>query len=131
MRYWMQNFMANCYGVDALGHALILSAMALSAVNLLTDWPLLYLASCILLVWAFSRIFSRNLNRRWAENQRFTGFFRRTRAGADAHRERLRQSRDYKFFLCPGCRNRLRVPRGKGKIQITCPRCGQRFCGKT
>ena len=46
-------------------------------------------------------------------------------------RMRCQQSGEYKFFTCPGCRNHLRVPRGKGKIQITCPKCGQRFGGKS
>ena len=131
MRHWLQNFMANRYGVDALGHTLIGTAVALSAVNLLLRWQWLHLISCILLVWELSRMFSRNLNKRWAENRKFTSVFRRTSQNMATRQELLRQSKDYKFFQCPGCKNRLRVPRGKGKIQITCPRCGQRFSGKT
>ena len=44
---------------------------------------------------------------------------------------RLRGDRTHKFFTCPNCRNRLRVPAGKGKIAITCPKCGTRFEGKS
>ena len=51
--------------------------------------------------------------------------------GFAEYRQRRRLRRDYKFFRCPSCRNRLRLPRGKGRIQITCPRCGHRFGGKT
>ena len=66
-----------------------------------------------------------------AENQKLLKLLPNLRRALRDGVERRRQRRDYKFFRCPGCHERLRLPRGKGRIQITCPRCGQRFSGKT
>ena len=131
MRNRLQQFMADRYGVDALGYALLFVSIVLYLLTRFFDLPFLSLIGCILLVWTMYRVLSKDIQRRHQENQRFLGFFRRGGKSAAVRQERLRQSREYKFFLCPGCKNRLRVPRGKGKIQITCPRCGHRFCGKT
>ena len=52
-------------------------------------------------------------------------------AGLKIRREKWVQRKDYKFFTCPSCKTTLRVPRGKGKIEIVCRRCGSRFSGKS
>ena len=65
------------------------------------------------------RMFSRNISARRRENQRFVGFFSRLR------------DRDNRYFSCPKCRQMVRVPKGKGKINIRCPKCGEKFMKKT
>jgi len=74
---------------------------------------------------------SRNIKRRRAENDRFLRYWWPVRTKASRSLSLARQRKTHKFFKCPGCGNTLRVPRGKGKLQITCPKCGERFSRKT
>ena len=131
MGNWLRNFMAGRNGFDQLGLAQLLLALVLNALARLLEAEFLSLLGSVLVVWAFYRALSRNLSRRWEENRRFLTLGSRLRGGIRAWRERRRHRKEYKFFRCSGCGNWLRVPRGKGKIQITCPRCGQRFSGRT
>lgn len=131
----LRAFMAGRNGMDGLGMALLIAAVV---ANLLSRFvhtergaSALSLIALVLMVWCLYRIFSRNIAARQKENQKFTGIFSRVKSGAADVKYRMDNASEYKFFTCPGCKNRLRVPRGKGKIQITCPKCGQRFGGKS
>ena len=131
MRYWLRQFLDGCYGFDLLGYLLLGASVLLALLSRLFDVLFLSLLASIVLVWAVSRAFSRNIQKRWEENQRLLKLLPNLLRSLRERAERRKQRRDYKFFRCPGCHNRLRLPRGKGRIQITCPRCGQRFGGKT
>ena len=80
---------------------------------------LLVLLSYGLMIWAISRSLSRNTYRRYQENRRFLQAINRVK------------DRQNCYFDCPKCRQTVRVPRGKGKISITCPRCHEKFVKKT
>ena len=90
----------------------------------------IFIAACFFIM-ALRRVFSKNVAKRREENYRFIRIWGDLHEEFQGWRSRRRQSREYKFFTCPGCKCRLRVKKGKGKIQITCPRCGLRFGGKT
>lgn len=94
----------------------------------------LWIASiiCNLLFWAlvihmYFRVFSRNLSKRYAENQKYTNARYRMVVAKNRRRKERAQSGAYRFFSCPGCRQRVRVPKGRGKILITCPKCRTEF----
>ncbi|MBQ5503975.1 MAG: hypothetical protein IIT95_02655, partial [Oscillospiraceae bacterium] len=72
-----------------------------------------------------------NIRKRRAENDKFIKYWWPFKTKAQNFFRRIKDSRKYKFFRCPSCKNRLRVPRGKGKIKVTCPKCGERFQKKT
>ena len=134
----LRAFMAGRNGVDRLVMAQLIAACALNLIAQIIVRRsgerlavLLSGAAAVLLVWGLYRAFSRNLAARQRENAAFLRLFSRVKSGASDVKYRAEHSREYKFFTCPGCRNKLRVPRGKGKIQITCPKCGQRFGGKS
>ena len=93
------------YGPDQLNMALIILAIVVGILANIIKLNVITLLSYLLLILVIFRMLSRNMAARRREND----------------------SRNYRFFKCPGCRNTLRVPRGNGKIQITCPRCGERF----
>ena len=78
-----------------------------------------WLLSYVLMIWAICRSLSRNTYKRYQENRKFMQFF-----------DRLKD-RQHRYFDCPKCRQMGRVPRGKGKISITCPRCKEKFVKKT
>ena len=71
------------------------------------------------LIWSMFRIYSRNIEARRRENAAFQRFFTRLR------------DRQNRYFTCPRCRQVVRVPRGKGRINIRCPKCGEQFIKKT
>ena len=131
MRYRLRQFLDKCYGFDLLGYLLLGACVLLTMLSRLFDVVLPSLFASIALVWAVSRAFSHNIHNRWEENQRLLKLLPNLRRALSDSMLRHQQRRDCKFFRCPGCHNRLRLPRGKGRIQITCPRCGQRFGGKT
>ena len=71
------------------------------------------------LIWSIVRMYSRNVEARRRENARWIGFCNRVK------------DRDNRYFKCPRCRQMVRVPRGKGTINIRCPKCGEKFIRKT
>lgn len=128
----LQAFMLGRNGPDRLALAAFVAAIVVNVLSrIFLGNIILMLLSMLLLVYAIFRIFSKNLAKRREENYRFTNIWGDTKAAFSRWKERRAQSKEYKFFTCPGCKNKLRVPKGKGKLQITCPRCGLRFGGKT
>ena len=123
--------MVGRYGPDQLNVALLISAVVIGLVASITRLWILSLISYIPLVLGLIRMFSRNIPRRRAENDRFLRYWWPFKTKLMGKITQMKDSRTHKFFKCPGCRNNLRVPKGKGKIQITCPKCGERFIKKT
>ena len=128
LRQWFRWFMAGRYGTDKLNMALLVTALVLcllpSVLGIfgISIPPLalfLALASYALTGYAIFRCFSRNTYKRYEENRKYLRFV-----------ERLKD-RDHKYFDCPRCRQPVRVPRGKGKIAITCPKCKEKFIRKS
>ena len=129
------NFMAGRNGMDALNLTLLGAAVVFSALGVFAHsqagYNVMRVVSTVLIVAAIWRMFSRRVDKRQLENQRFLSLTAPLRTGFANLFGRLRGDRTHKFFTCPNCRNRLRVPAGKGRIAITCPKCGNRFEGKS
>lgn len=126
-RQWMMGR----YGTDQLTFALLALYIVLYFIAQLTRLPVLAWISLIPFIFCIYRMFSRNTSRRYQENVAFlrlwspvAGWFRRLRAVA-------MDRRTSRYFKCPHCSGKLRVPKGKGKIRITCPVCGTEFIKKT
>ena len=131
IRRFLRNFMMGRYGPDHLNVAMIVLSLVLSLVNALAGFaPLMYI-SYVILALALFRMLSRNITRRRAENDKFIRYWWPVRTKASRTIANIKHRKTYKFLKCPGCGNTLRVPKGKGKLQITCPKCGERFMKKT
>ena len=119
----LRSFMAGRYGTDRLSMVILCVSLAVMIVDgfipsgfvKLVLWALSY----GLMIWAIFRTMSRNTYKRYEENRRFCQFFDQVK------------DREHRYFNCPRCRQRVRVPRGKGKINITCPKCREKFMKKT
>ncbi len=129
-REWLSNFMYGRYGMDPLGNFSLWTAIILMIIGLITGSSLIYFVSLLLLIWCYFRIFSRNHAKRLAENDKYmeikdriTGVFR---GGSGTRRDK-----NYAYFRCPHCRQKVRVPRGKGTIEIRCPKCNTKFIKRT
>ena len=119
----LRNFMTGRYGTDRLNMVILCAGLVASLLSVwikaaplnLIFWALSY----GLMIWAIFRSLSRNTYKRYQENRKFLLVF-----------DRLKD-REHRYFDCPKCRQMVRVPRGKGKISITCPRCREKFVKKT
>lgn len=134
MKQRLIQFMYGRNGVDHFSRFLTYLALVLIVLRLFIQGKvgtILWYLALVILVYAYFRIFSKNLSKRRAENAKYYQYRMKVVNGVRDWRERRRQSRDYKFFRCPSCRAMLRVPRGKGKIRVTCRKCGTAFERKT
>ena len=131
IRNFLRNFMFGRYGPDHLNIAMIIFSFLLSLVHGITRYtPILYI-SYLILALALFRMLSRNLPRRRAENDKFIRYWWPIKTKLSRSFANFKDRKTFKYFKCPSCANTLRVPRGKGKLQITCPKCGERFIKKT
>ena len=116
-------FMAGRYGTDRLNMVILTAGLVVCLVSAFIKAPMVNLLltaiSYALMIWAIFRSVSRQTYKRDQENRKFLQFFDRMK------------DRDHRYFDCPKCRQVVRVPRGKGKISITCPRCREKFIKKT
>ena len=126
IRNALQRFMYGRYGNDQLNTALLVLYLALYVIYIITHIEILYWISFVVIVFALFRLLSRNPARRRAENARFLAL-----AGPVVRWLRLRHNihrdKEHRYFKCPNCGQYLRVPRGKGKITVTCRNCGASF----
>ena len=130
-------FMEGRYGADALGRFLSVGACAVLLLSLLAGRRGASLSRGAALLalgmigWSYYRILSRDFARRSEENRRFLALTGRAGAWLAVRRSCFRQRKDYAFFRCPSCRRMARVPRGRGRIRITCPHCGYAYERRT
>jgi len=133
----LARFMYGRNGADQLGMALLGAALAVDLVNTFfrTANPLVYgilnVLSTVILVYMVFRMLSKNLSHRRGENAWFLQkIWWPIRRGSAEARQRA-QDKEHKYFTCPSCGTVCRVPRGKGKIVITCPKCRREIRGKS
>ena len=120
---WLQRFMMGRYGNDKLNMVILGTGVIASLLSIfIRVAPFNLVLSAIsyaLMAWAIFRTFSRNTYKRYQENRKYLRFL-----------EKLKD-RKHRHYDCPHCRQPIRVPRGKGKIAITCPKCKEKFIKKT
>ena len=131
IRNWLRNFMIGRYGPDHLNFFIIILAFIFNIAASITRLRVLLVISYLLLFLLLFRFLSRNITKRRAENDKFLKYWSPIKQKAKNAVMRLKSRKSYKFYKCPSCKSTLRVPKGKGKIQITCPKCGERFEKKT
>ena len=84
-----------------------------------------------ILVYCYSRMFSRDYNRRYAENQKFLTWQNKIKYKVNNWKRNLTDRKTHHIYKCPSCGQKIRVPRGKGKIIVTCPKCRTEFQKKS
>ena len=127
---FFRRFMAGRYGSDPLNNALLILGIVLIIVARILGWAWMNVFILALLCLCYFRMFSRNIYKRSAENQKFLAWFtpiQRKLAG----RKMQMQDKAHRYYKCPSCGRTLRVPRGRGRIEITCPHCKRKFTKKT
>lgn len=131
MREKMQRFMMGRYGTDQLSRFYLAVTLILLVVSMFSRLSIFYLLGIVLLVYTYYRMFSRNVSKMYAQNEKFLGIKYKVQGKFAGMKKRMVQRRDYRFYKCPDCRQTVRVPKGKGKIAITCPKCRTEFIRKS
>lgn len=128
---FLRRFMMGRYGNDALNSAFLALGLALILVEWLTRWNWMSILILALLILCYFRMFSRNISARYAENQKFLQWWMPMRQRLAGAKARFADRKTHRYFKCPQCKKRLRVPTGRGKINIACPSCGTKFVRKS
>lgn len=128
---WFRNFMQGRNGSDQLNLFLVVCAFALWIVEIFVPSLALSIIVWALLIWSIVRMFSRNVTARRNENYKFCTWLYRVRGFFHGLPARLEDARSHKRFRCPNCHQKVRVPRGVGRVKVTCPRCGEKFERRT
>lgn len=115
----LRRFFAGRYGVDQLSLALLYGDLAVALIAMILKSGWLNLLTYVPLGIILFRALSKDTYRRYKENRRYLQLL-----------DRLKDRKN-RYFRCPKCKQLVRVPKGKGKINITCPRCQERFVKKT
>ena len=131
MREKFRQFMIGRYGTDGLNQFLSIASLVLLLIAIVSRINLFTWLGVALLVFCYYRTFSRNISKRTEENYKFYTLKDRVNGKFRGLKEQWANRRIYHYYRCPQCRQKLRVPRGRGRIQISCPRCGTQFIKKS
>ena len=120
-------FMSGRYGTDQLNMAMLWTALIMTIIGSIAKLGILSLMADALLIVMFIRMLSKDRYRRQNENQIYLQKTYKVRTAVTEWMNRVKNSKKYRYFTCPKCKKRLRVPRGVGSITITCKGCGHKF----
>ena len=122
------------YGSDELSRCLLWASLILIALTLFTwGWARLVFDFLLIavIVYCWFRLLSRDIPARRNENLKYLSATENLRRKFRQEKRILGQRKDYHFYTCPGCRQKIRMPRGKGRVEITCPKCREKFVRNT
>ena len=131
MREKLRRFMIGRYGTDGLNQFLSITSLVLLLIAIVSRISLFTWLSAAPLLFCCYRTFSRNISKRTEENYKFYTLKDRVDNKFRGLKEQWANRKVYHYYRCPQCRQKLRVPRGRGRIQISCPRCGTQFIKKS
>ena len=124
LRWKIQKFMQGRNGVDELNRILLYAVLVLYVLSIILQSLVLDYLAFAGVLYLLYRTLSRHLYVRREENRKVVTWLETTRI-------KMEQRKDYKIFKCKGCGRNIRVPRGKGKIEVTCPMCGKKTIHRT
>ena len=130
MKEKLRRFMIGRYGNDRLNQVLMIVAMIALVISFFGP-RIFYLFALLCLIIGYFRMFSRNIYRRSMENNKYLQWEYKVKQFFFKKKREMQQSKTHHIYKCPSCRQKIRIPRGKGRIEIRCPKCGQTFIKKS
>ena len=127
MREKIQRFMIGRYGADELAKAQSIAALVLLFLSMFSRLGIFYWLAIALMIYSTWRMFSKNISARYAENQKYLQMTSKFRLRFNKEKNLMKQRKTHHIYSCPGCGQKIRIPRGKGKIEIECPKCHTKF----
>lgn len=131
LRNRFARFMSGRYGIDAFSKMLLYTSIILYVINIFTYSDVLSMIAMLMLVYCYFRMFSRNVYKRALENQSYLEKTQKIRAKKDKFLRNLKSRKTHHIYKCPNCKQKIRIPKGKGRINIRCTKCGTEFIKKS
>lgn len=123
----IRQFMYGRYGNDKLNMALIIVWMAIALLNLFLRSWIYYPISLLFIFLMFYRMLSKNIERRYQENQKFERLLNPIKGKLHLQILKIKQFKTHRFFKCPACKATIRIPKRTGKVTVRCTKCGHEF----
>lgn len=127
MKEKFRQFMIGRYGTDDFTKFLLIATILMWGANLFLDSKIIHSWSVLFLLYAYFRMFSKNHSKRYQENIKYLTVKERVLRKFRQERSEMKQRKTHHIYRCPSCGQKIRIPRGKGRICITCPRCKHEF----
>ena len=131
MAWRTQAFMAGRYGYDELSRFLSIAALLFIIVGLFCYPTLFLILSLVAYGFAFFRMYSKSIAKRRKELDAYYRMAGPVKAWGSRQKRKWSERKTHRYFTCKTCRTSLRVPKGKGKLKIHCPKCGTEVIKKT
>lgn len=122
-----QRMMYGRYGIDQLSKALLGISVVCMLISAFTRIRLFDMISLIVLAYIYYRTFSKNFNQRYNENNQYLKIKGKLSNMLYKERRMMAERKTHHIYKCPNCKQKIRIPKGKGKISITCPKCRTEF----
>lgn len=123
-------FMVGRYGNDRLNQVIMIVAMIALVISFFGP-RFFYLLALLCLIYAYFRMFSRNTYKRSMENNKYLQWEYKVKQFIATWKRDMKQRKTHHIYRCPSCKQKIRVPKGKGRIEIRCPKCSQTFIKKS
>ena len=125
-------FMLGRYGNDGLNRFLLLVVFLCFVLSLVNGRAgIFYILGIACLIYAYFRMFSRNMYKRRAENAVYLKYEYKVKQFCGTLKKDRQQRKTHHIYRCPSCKQKIRIPRGKGRIEIRCPKCSTTFIKKS
>ena len=131
LRDRFSRFMIGRYGTDEFSKFLLILAMVMMVLNLIIRIRLVNTLILVLLIYVYYRMFSRNIQKRYDENCRYLQQKNKLTGWKQKQKRTMADRKVNHIYRCPNCKQKIRIPKGKGKICITCPKCRTEFTKKS
>lgn len=131
MKEKLIRFMQGRYGADQFTRFLIGVSCVCMFLSIFSKRHILYYLALIILLFTYYRVLSKNHTARYKENQAYLKYLTIFKNTLHISKEEQAQRKQYHIYRCPKCRQKIRIPRGKGKIAVTCPKCHTEFMKKS
>ena len=131
MKEKFNRFMAGRYGADELARVMMFAAVALMLLNLFLRLEILNIVVVALIVIIYLRMFSKNIQKRYEENCKYYALKQKALGFFSKQKNTAQDLKTNHIWKCPSCGQKIRIPRGRGKIIVTCPKCRHEFTKKS
>ena len=130
MKEKLYAFMQGRYGVDTLNHVSLIVCIVIFFLDIFLQTSILKIIGYILWFMVIYCMFSKQIYKRSQENQKFLHFIAPITRVQNLYQKR-RQDPTHKYYRCPSCHQIVRLPKGHGKVIVTCPKCSTKFERRT
>lgn len=130
MKEKLYRFMYGRYGTDQFNKFLLTAALVCLIFSFFGS-NIFYLLALVLLIYSYFRMFSKNLYKRREENTKYLQYLYKVKQFWNTQKRDFKQRKTHHIYKCPSCHQKIRIPRGKGKIEIRCPKCSTTFIKKS